>query len=248
MNSIEREDLPVLAFPDAGPMIIPRIYEEDGTVILCFELGSVQSQMREDEPDHLVLSYTRTMMAFELFKQSPRHIAMIGLGGGSMAKWCYRYVPDADITVIEINPHVIGLRERFLVPKDDHRFRVLCENGADYVARTSWHVDVLIVDGFGIDGQPPELCSQRFYDDCYQALSSSGLLVVNLCGDDNRPILTRIRKSFRDQVLSVTPECDGNTIVFACKGEPLWPRGESGGSLLIKLGKPGHTYQFANAG
>lgn len=227
---------------------MPRIHEEEGTVTLCFELGSVQSQMREDEPNHMVLSYTRTMTAFHLFKRSPRHIAMIGLGGGSIAKWCYRHLPHADITVIEINPHVIGLRERFRIPEDDLRFRVLCENGADYVARTSWHDDVLLVDGFGIDGQPPELCSQRFYDDCYQALSSSGLLVVNLCGDDNRLILTRIRKSFRDQVLPVSPESDGNTIVFACKGEPLWPRGESSGSLLMKLKKLEQKQQFANVG
>jgi spermidine synthase len=219
-------------------MPVPRLfYEWDETVMLCFQIGSVQSQMREDAPDDLVLSYTRTMTAFLLFKQLPRRIAMIGLGGGSIAKWCYRRIPNADVTVVEINRHVIGLRDRFRIPKDDHRFRVLCESGTDYVARTTSHDDVLIVDGFDIDGQPPELCSQRFYDDCYQALTSSGLMVVNLCGDDNRPILTRIRKSFHDQVLTVTRECDGNVIVFACKGEPLWAKGESGDSLLMQIRK-----------
>lgn len=165
-----------------------------------------------------------------------------------MAKWCYRHMPDSDITVIEINPHVIGLRERFRIPKDDHRFQVLCENGADYVARVSRHSDVLIVDGFDIDGQPPELCSQRFYDDCYQALTASGLLVVNLCGDDNRSILTRIRKSFGDQVLSVTPECDGNTIVFASKGGPLWSKGESDASWLTTLMDFEQIRQISNDG
>jgi spermidine synthase len=217
-------------------------------VTLCFDIGSVQSQMREDEPDHLVVPYTRTMMAFLLFKQSPRHIAMIGLGGGSMAKWCYQHVPHSDITVVEINRHVISLRDRFRVPEDNHRFRVLHEDGADFVARTSWQTEVLIVDGFDIDGQPPELCSQRFYDDCYQALTSSGLMVVNLCDDDDQHILARIRRSFHDQVLAVTPEIDGNTVVFACKGEPLWPKGESGGSFLMKLGKSESRREFANAG
>lgn len=248
MNSTEREDMSIVIPSDERQMPMPRIYEEKGVVTLCFEIGSVQSQMREDEPDHLVLSYTRTMTAFPLFKRSLRHIAMIGLGGGSMAKWCYRRLPHADITVIEINPHVIALRERFSIPEDNHRFRVLCENGADYVARTSWQTDVLIVDGFDIDGQPPELCSRRFYDDCYQTLTSSGLMVVNLCGDDNRQVLTRIRKSFHDQVLTVTPEIDGNTVVFACKGEPLWPKGESGRSLLMKLRTLEYMRQFANAG
>jgi spermidine synthase len=226
---------------------VPFLCEEDGLVTLCFEIGSVQSRMLADAPDHLVLSYTRTMMDFLLFKRLPRRIAMIGLGGGSMAKWCYRHVPQADITVVEINPHVIGLRDRFRIPEDNHRFRVLCEDGADYVARTSCHTDVLIVDGFNLDGQPPELCSQSFYDDCHQALTASGLMVVNLCGDDQSRILTRIRRSFHSQVLTVTPETDGNTIVFACKGEPLWSRDESCRSFLTKLRKSESGQQFAKA-
>lgn len=226
---------------------VPFPCEEEGLVALCFEIGSVQSQMRADAPDHLVLSYTRTMMDFLRFKRLPRRIAMIGLGGGSMAKWCYRHVPQADITVVEINPHVIGLRDRFQIPEDNHRFRVLCEDGADYVARTSWHADVLLVDGFNLDGQPRELCSQRFYDDCHQALTGSGLMVVNLCEDDNQLILTRIRRSFRDQVLAVKPEVEGNTIVFASKGEPLWATGESRASFRMELRNPESRRQYAQA-
>lgn len=235
MDSKKRQGMFSIVPPDDPSMAVPFIYEEEGTVTLYFQIGSVQSQMREDAPGDLVLSYTRTMMAFLLFKRSPQHIAMIGLGGGSMAKWCYRHMPHADITVVEINPHVIVLRERFWIPEDDHRFRVLCEDGADYVARTSRQTDVLIVDGFDIDGQPPELCSQRFYDDCYQALTSSGLMIVNLCGYEDRLILARIRKSFHDQVLAVIPDDGDNLIVLACKGEPLWPKGDSVGSFLMKL-------------
>jgi spermidine synthase len=226
---------------------VPFLCDEDGFVTLSFELGSVQSRMLAEAPDRLVLSYTRKMMDFHLFKPFPRRIAMIGLGGGSMAKWCYRHVPQADITVVEINPHVIGLRDRFRIPEDNHRFRVLYEDGADYVARTSCHADVLIVDGFNLDGQPPELCSQRFYDDCHQALTASGLMVVNLCGDDEWRMLTRIRRSFGDRVLAVRPEVDGNTIVFASKEVPLRPTGESRDSFLMELRKPGSRQRFAKA-
>ena len=34
-----------------------------------------------------------------------------------MAKWCHRHLPQADITVVEINPHVIALRDRFYMPE-----------------------------------------------------------------------------------------------------------------------------------
>ena len=99
---------------------------------------------------------------------------MIGLGGGSMAKWCHRYLPRTDITAVEINPHVIALRDRFYIPPDDQRFRVLCENGTDYVARVTEETDVLIVDGFDINGQPPELCSQGFYRRVLSFIDSFG--------------------------------------------------------------------------
>jgi len=207
----------VSVVPDDPLMPIPFIYEDEGTVTLYFTIGSVQSQMREDAPDDLLLTYTQIMMTFLKFNPLPRSIAMIGLGGGSMAKWCHRHLSHADITIVEINPHVIALRDRFYIPEDDHRFRILCEDGADYVARTPQRTDVLIVDGFNMDGQPPELCSQAFYDNCYRALTSSGLLVVNLCGEDDEANIGRICKSFSDQTFIVLPE-DGNAVVFAYKG------------------------------
>jgi spermidine synthase len=144
---------------------------------------------------------------------------MIGLAGGSMAKWCHRYLPRTDITAVEINPHVIALRDRFYIPPDDQRFRVLCENGADYVARVTEETDVLIVDGFDINGQPPELCSQGFYDECYRSLTPSGLMVVNLCGWEGDVNISRIGKSFRDQIFVEITEDGNNKVVFACKAE-----------------------------
>ncbi len=219
----------------------PFIYEdtEGGTVSLFFRIGDVQSQMSEAAPDDLVLPYTRTMMAFLLFNSSPRRIAMIGLGGGSMAKWCYRQLAEADITVVEINQQVIELREHFFIPEDDGRFRVLCEDGARYVAETAGRLDVrpdvLIVDGFGAEGQPPELCSQSFYDDCYRALHADGLMVVNLCDPRDEVHIARIRRSFGDRVLVATFEDGENRVVFAGKGDGLRPEAEAGEEFVEKL-------------
>src|SRR3546814_9122322 len=63
----------------------------------------VQSIMSIDDPDRLMLDYTRQMMGFLLFNPSPQTIEMIGLGGGSLAKYCYKYLPDVSITAVEID-------------------------------------------------------------------------------------------------------------------------------------------------
>lgn len=197
-------------------------------------------------PDFLALTYTRTMMAFELLKPNPRKIALIGLGGGSLAKWCYRHQPNAMVTVVEINPHVISLRDKFHIPEEDHRFQILCEDGAKFVARHSDELDVLLVDAFDVDTLPEDLCSEHFYENCYRILSSKGLLIVNLCAADEHKASSRIRKSFHGQVL-FSPDKDGNVVVYACKGELLWPEDASPDFLTRKRTEFEKKYKLSKA-
>jgi spermidine synthase len=49
--------------------------------------SAIQSAMRLDAPDDLALAYTRAMMAGLLFQPEPRDVTLIGLGGGSLAKY-----------------------------------------------------------------------------------------------------------------------------------------------------------------
>jgi spermidine synthase len=92
---------------------------------LEFMPGNVQSEMRLSRPSELMLAYTRAMMCFALFVPRPRHILMVGLGGGSLAKFCYRHFPQSRITVLELRADVIALRDQFGVPPDDARFTVV---------------------------------------------------------------------------------------------------------------------------
>ena len=75
------------------------VVEQDGeSVIMSFDEVSVQSRMRLDDPTALDLDYSRVMMAFLLLQPQPESILMIGLGGGSLAKYCHRHLPQARIT------------------------------------------------------------------------------------------------------------------------------------------------------
>ena len=103
----------------------PYILEDAQWRYLHFSPAHLQSVMRIDDPDALDLRYTKKMMGFLLFQPRPAHVMLLGLGGGSLAKYCYRHLPKARISVVEIDPHVIALREHFMIPKDDVRFRCL---------------------------------------------------------------------------------------------------------------------------
>lgn len=205
---------------DDAHHVKPYVFESRGAKALHFSISEIQSRMQLDDPQGLDLAYTRTMMASLLFQPDPRRITMIGLGGGSLAKFCHQHLPQAQIQVAEINPHVIALRDDFDIPPDSARFQVLQVDGARFVRTPAAAADLLLIDGFDYDGMPEVLGTQRFYDDCHACLRPDGLLVQNLhLGDARYPVLVdRVRRSFDDAVLVVDDSDKSNSIVFACKG------------------------------
>jgi spermidine synthase len=198
----------------------PFLLESAMTTSLHFAGNEIQSQMWKHDPEALALEYTQTMMGFVLFNLAPQRIAMVGLGGGSLAKFCHRHLPDSDIVAVEINAQVLALRETFQVPPDDARFQVLLGDGADLVGRARGEFDVLLVDGYDRDGIPPRLCSPGFYQHCRRALREGGVLVANIvCAHPQYPMLIgRIRTAFDDSVLIVRDGEGCNDVVFAWVG------------------------------
>ena len=156
----------------------PYIIDEGENKSLYFGGDAVQSSMRTDDPDFLDLEYTRMMMGFLLFNATPRRIAMIGLGGGSLAKFCHKHLLS-EIQIAEINASVVQLRDSFAIPKDSHRFSILLADGSDFIYQNR-DFDVILVDGYDREGLPDALCTSSFYRNCYRALGPGGVAVFNL--------------------------------------------------------------------
>ncbi len=214
-------------FEDSRPFteanaLKPFVHQDEDSVSMQFDMAVIQSRMRLDDPTVLDLQYTRVMMGFVMLNAAPASLLMIGLGGGSLVKYCYKHFPQMDITVVEINPHVIEMRDAFMVPSDGERFRVVCGDGAEFVANAkSATYDVILVDGFSYEGQPEGLCSVAFYKACQAALRESGILAVNL--QDIEPecsrLMGRIWQVFGDAVMALDVECGGNRIAMASTEE-----------------------------
>ena len=206
---------------DATPQ--PYVREELDARSLHFSMSAIQSRMHLLRPDALELEYTRLVMGWLMLRPAAQALVMIGLGGGSIAKFCHRHLPRTSMVVVEIDPRVIALRQAFKVPADDARFRVVEGDGAAFLATTQARFDVLMVDAFDADGMPAALGTQRFYDDCLDVLTADGLFVVNLhAGHPQHAVyVDRIARSFSQRVLRV-PDRDGsNTVVFAAKGDAI---------------------------
>jgi spermidine synthase len=200
--------------------IRPQVHTRGNRRLLEFRPGMVQSEMRLSHPDDLMLAYCRAMMCFTLFQPRPAHIIMVGLGGGSLVKFCYRYLPHARITVLELRADVIALRDQFAIPPDDDRLRIIHADAAIHMRRLRNSADVLLVDGFDEQGLPPVLGSAAFYADCRRALRPGGVLVANIFSYDPLygPMLQRLRRTFDARLCTFRGIAGNNHIVFAVQG------------------------------
>jgi spermidine synthase len=222
------------------------IFETEKSRSLYFDSRWVQSMMQIDAPDTLALEYTQMMMGFLLLNPEPERIALIGLGGGSIAKYCLKHLPDISLVAVEINQDVLSLRSHFCIPPDNRKFRVVHADGADFVQhRNQPKFDVIMLDAFDAVGLPPTMGSQGFYDHCFARLQDGGVLVANFPDGDGKfgTYAARIRESFDDQVISIQASDDGNKILFALKGGSFPPTSALLQVRAIELNKT-HTVDF----
>lgn len=208
---------------------------------------AIQSAMKLGDPFALALDYTRCMMAFLLFHPEPREALLIGLGGGSLAKYFHRNFRQTRVRAFEIDPRVVAAaRAQFSLPPDDARLRVVVGDGRD--ALTPECCDVLVLDAFDDERHVQELASQEFYDAAWLALGERGAMVVNFMDDDPKrdQCLRRLERAFGGAVLAMRALYDPNLIVFALKGMPRevsWKAlFERAGALEARYGLPFRKY------
>lgn len=211
----------------AGTYDRPFVADDGKRRTLHFHRDFLQSSMRLADPEALEFGYTRKIMAFLLFVPEPRDILLLGLGGGSLAKYCRRHLDGASLTVVENDPDVLAFRGQFLVPEDDARFCVVLDEGARFVEGSSQRRDVIVVDAFDRDGCPPAISSPAFYVAAHRTLARGGVLVANMVGEraERREHLDVIRTAFDDSVILLPVIGEGNHLVFAFRDagfEPGW--------------------------
>ena len=198
------------------------ISEHEGVRYLHLGSPWVQGAMRLDAPDQLELHYIRQMMIWTLFQNAPQRIAQLGLGAGSLTRFCYQHFPTTRIDAVEINPEVVqASRLLFNLPPDDERLSVHTVDALDYLAAMDGELDVLQIDVYTDQAEHPALESQAFYQACRQALGPQGLLTVNLLGSElvHARNLHALQESFA-AVVWLPETHDGNLVALAFVNPP----------------------------
>ena len=210
----EAINLPEVNFSEEGP-------------IRHLHLGSewIQGSMLLDAPTVLVHEYIQRMMAWMLFIDpstvGQRQALQLGLGAGSLTKFCHKVLRMKNTTAIELNPQVLhACRGWFHLPADNTRMQVVLADASQEIKTSRWlgAVDALQVDLYDEEAAAPVLDSAEFYADCRNTLTEDGCMTVNLFGRTSsfKGSVDKIAEAFgMDAVWAFKATREGNTVVLA---------------------------------
>jgi spermidine synthase len=201
--------------------------EQDGVRYLHLGTPWVQGAMRVRKPQAIELEYVQRMMSWMLWRPQDEvalgHAVQLGLGAASITRFTHQ-VLRMRTTAVELNPTVISAcRMWFRLPEDDGRLAVVEADAGAWVQQAAnlQGADVLSVDLYDHDAAAPVIDSDAFYASCRGVLAHGGLMAVNLFGRDASFAASagRIAAAFgSDQVWSLRPTREGNTVVIAGRG------------------------------
>jgi spermidine synthase len=157
-------------------------------------------------------------VVYELVLQSMAHnVLIIGCGGGTLATMLQRM--KCKVTVVDINEAAFTIaRDYFKLPKEVH---CVTQDGIAYLQTLQKQYDAVVVDVFGFDNTvPPCFTDIPFFRSVKQALSPSGIMVMNFITKDDRD--KRAEKVARNAHAAGMPirlfdwpgETDRNTLIL----------------------------------
>ena len=201
---------------------ILEVVEQQGVRSLHFGSYPKQSSQLLSDPDRLYLDYARAMTSWLLFKQSPNHNLIVGLGGGSLAKHLLHHFPECRVRAVEYRKSVVKIaRSHFGLPLDPH-LKIIIADGGQYLRQHSeshsGHYDLLLIDAFDHEGLAQSICSVAFFDACKAVLKPDGIMAINLWGTDKtlfEQIALWLGRIFNWKILFLPVRDKGNIIGLA---------------------------------
>jgi spermidine synthase len=198
-------------------------YPHEGRRCLHFSKSrGVQSSMLMDDPVRLDLRYSQTMVAALPFVGQPKDVLLVGLGGASLPKFVQKHWPDVHLDIVELDPDVVKVCQKFFKFEGTPNTRVFVTDGRLYLKRTEKKYDVILLDAYAADHIPFHLTTLEFVRLVKERLKPGGLVASNLWEHAvNRFYYAELR-TFQEtfpQTYIFAAGSSGNIIVFGAMSE-----------------------------
>ncbi len=221
------------SLPTRHAIDLPEVTLSEEAGVRYLHLGTIwiQGGMRIGKPQVVEIDYVQRMLASLLWLPSEAlgqgHAVQLGLGAGAITRFTANQL-KMSTTAVEINRQVVDVNAtHFHLPE---QAEVVLGDAADWLAQAQHgSVSLLHVDLYDHEAAAPVLDDVDFYRACRLVLEEGGLMSVNLFGRHAsfHDSIARIAAAFgTDQVWSLRPTREGNTVVVAGRAVVVPPREE----------------------
>lgn len=220
------------AHPDGGGVVfrsdahepLIEVVDEGKLRTLYFGTGARQSCVCLTEPDRLRLPYTRAMMSFVLLlAQPPQRVLVLGLGGGSVAKFLLRAFNACRIDAVEQSAQVVQVAHDYFGLPRTERCTIHVGDADTFVARAETGAyDAVLVDLYNAAGAARCIRRAAFVHHCRRILQPRGVLAMNLWrgpGSGCRSALAVLARGFSARPWRIPVTSRGNLIALVARDD-----------------------------
>jgi spermidine synthase len=164
------------------------VYKNGSIVSLKFgkrAASNTQSQIDSNDPQQLMLEYTRMTFCGLLYKPEPKRMLVLGLGGGVIPRQMRHYFPAIEIDVAEIDPDIPPIAAQFMGFKEDEKLKVYVDDGRMFIKKQLRRnpvpkYDMIVLDAFNGDYIPFHLMTKEFLQEVKGVLADDGVVIANV--------------------------------------------------------------------
>ena len=213
---------------------------------LRFDSGARQSAIDLRFPWRPYLASARRLVSGLLIHPAPRRILLLGLGGGTLARF-FLMNRHCTVDVVENRQAVVAVAHRYFGLPAGRRLRIFVRDAREHIFGEPFNrasYDLIIADVFGAHGIAPVAADPDFYHRLHQGLVPGGVLTANfwirqLQADNSGGSV--LKTAFGDSFRSVMTRT-GNLVVIhsGVRGWPTKP-------LLVARAKklePAYDFDF----
>lgn len=185
--------------------------------VLAFDPIYEQSCIDLNTPHVPVHEYTQIMLLVLAFI-NPKHVTLLGLGGGCLLHSLHYLFPKCTLLSIELRKKVYEVALNFfLIPTQPNLNTLISDAKLAIRQCADQSTQIIFADMYQSYGMNPFQVQKKFIQQCYRVLDDNGWLVVNYhqLPEFNSSFIQCLQRYFLE--LLICPSYSGNYILFARK-------------------------------
>jgi spermidine synthase len=139
-----------------------------------------ESAVNLADSDDLPMLYARVVGLAAIYPQEVKRVLVLGLGGGAVPLYLARFLPDATVDSVEVDPGVIEAAKKYFGLRETERFHLIEGDGRLYLNRHSEKYDVIVLDAFSGSYIPFHMMTKEFYQLVREHLAPHGVVAINI--------------------------------------------------------------------